>query len=105
MQRPGSPASNNRAGRLRCALHREFRQTGHSKSVDWCATVKLDPAPRFEPGKSFVGSSNGYGEMDPLDQRKGWVTAIYADSGSIRWRYRTATPMLAAILLTASDLW
>jgi glucose dehydrogenase len=73
-------------------------------SVDWCATVKVDPAPRFEPGKSFVGSSNGYGEMDPLDQRNGWVTAVDADSGSIRWRYRSPTPMLAALLPTASGL-
>ncbi len=73
-------------------------------SVDWCATVKLDPQPRFEPGKSFVGSANGYGEMDPLETRNGWVTAIDADSGAIRWRYRTATPMLAAILATASGL-
>jgi PQQ-dependent dehydrogenase (methanol/ethanol family) len=73
-------------------------------SVDWCATVKLDPRPRFEPGKSFVGSVNGYGEMDPLESRNGWVTAIDADSGAIRWRYRTTTPMLAAILPTASGL-
>ncbi|MGB6946332.1 MAG: hypothetical protein WBE37_28305 [Bryobacteraceae bacterium] len=66
MQRPGSPASSNRAGRLR------------------------DPAPRFESGKSFVGSSNGL------------VTTIDADSGSMRWRHRSATPMLAAIRATAS---
>jgi alcohol dehydrogenase (cytochrome c) len=73
-------------------------------SVDWCATVKLDPKPRFDPGKSFVGSSNGYGEMDPLETRSGWVTAIDADSGAIRWRYHAATPMLAAIVATASGL-
>ena len=73
-------------------------------SVDWCATVKLDPQPKFEPGKSFMGSSNGYGLMDPLDTRNGWVTAVDADSGVIRWRYRTTTPMLAAILATASAL-
>jgi alcohol dehydrogenase (cytochrome c) len=73
-------------------------------SVDWCATVKLDPRVRFEAGKSFVGSANGYGEMDPLETRNGWVTAIDADSGVVRWRYRTTTPMLAAILATASGL-
>jgi len=73
-------------------------------SVDWCATVKLDPQPKFEPGKSFVGSANGYGEMDPLDQRSGWVTAVDADSGVIRWRYETKTPMLAALLPTSSGL-
>ncbi len=73
-------------------------------SVDWCATVKLDPQPKFEPGKSFVGSSNGYGFMDPLDTRNGWVTAVDADSGLVRWRYRSTTPMLAAILATASGL-
>jgi alcohol dehydrogenase (cytochrome c) len=73
-------------------------------SVDWCATVKLDPEAKFEPGKSFVGSKNGYGEMDPLETRNGWVTAVEADSGLIRWRYQTGTPMLGAILATASGL-
>ncbi len=32
------------------------------------------------------------------------VTAIDASSGATRWRYRSATPMLAAILPTASRL-
>jgi alcohol dehydrogenase (cytochrome c) len=73
-------------------------------SVDWCATVKLDPQPRFETGKSFVGSSNGYGEMDPLNQRNGWITAVDANTGAVRWRNRNAQPLLAAILVTASGL-
>jgi alcohol dehydrogenase (cytochrome c) len=73
-------------------------------SVDWCATVKLDPQPKFEAGKSFVGSSNGYGEMDPLETRSGWLTAVDADSGAIRWRHHAPTPMLAAILASASGL-
>jgi alcohol dehydrogenase (cytochrome c) len=72
--------------------------------VDWCATVKLDPKPEFEQGKSFVGSVNGYGEMDPLETRSGWVTAVDADSGAIRWRFHAATPMLAAIVATASGV-
>jgi alcohol dehydrogenase (cytochrome c) len=49
-------------------------------------------------GKPMV---NGYGEMDPLETRSGWVTAIDADSGAIRWRYHAATPMLAGIVATA----
>jgi alcohol dehydrogenase (cytochrome c) len=73
-------------------------------SVDWCATVKLEPQAQFEAGKAFLGSSNGYGLMDPLDTRNGWVNAIDADSGKLRWRYRTPKPLLAAILLTASGL-
>lgn len=73
-------------------------------SVDWCATVKLDSQPKFEAGKSFVGSSNGYGEMDPLTQRNGWITAVEADTGEIRWRKRNDEPMLAAILVSASGL-
>lgn len=73
-------------------------------SVDWCASVKLDPQPRFEAGKSFVGSVNGYGEMDPLAERVGWTTAVDPDTGAIRWRTRNSQPMLAAILPTASGL-
>jgi alcohol dehydrogenase (cytochrome c) len=73
-------------------------------SVDWCTTIKLDPKPpKFEAGKPFVGSANGFGTMDPSG-KKGWVTAVDADSGAMRWRYQAATPMVAGIVVTASGL-
>lgn len=72
-------------------------------STDWCATIKMDPKPpKFEAGKPFTGSSNGFGTMDPT--RKGWVTAVDADSGAVKWKYQAATPMVGGILATASGL-
>jgi alcohol dehydrogenase (cytochrome c) len=72
-------------------------------STDWCATVKLDPKPpKFEPGKPFIGSANGFGTMD--EARKGWLTAVDADTGTMRWHYQAATPLVAGIVATASGL-
>jgi alcohol dehydrogenase (cytochrome c) len=40
--------------------------------------------------------------MDP--QKKGWITAVDADSGAVKWRYQAATPMVAGITVTGSGL-
>jgi PQQ-dependent dehydrogenase (methanol/ethanol family) len=73
-------------------------------SVDWCSTVKLDPkAVKFEPGQAFTGSSNRFGDMDP-GGGKGWVTAVDAETGAVKWRYQTSTPMVGAVTATASGL-
>jgi alcohol dehydrogenase (cytochrome c) len=73
-------------------------------SVDWCAIVKLDPnPPKFEPGKPFIGSANGFGTMD-ASPKKGWLTAVDADTGAVRWRYQSGTPMVAGIVATAAGL-
>ncbi|HEY7335847.1 MAG TPA: PQQ-binding-like beta-propeller repeat protein [Bryobacteraceae bacterium] len=72
-------------------------------SVDWCAEVKLDTKPpKFEAGKPFVGSANGFGTMD--EKQQGWLTAVDADTGSVRWKFQSATPMVAGVLVTASGL-
>ena len=41
---------------------------------------------------------------DPLGQARGWVTAIDASTGAIRWRYESRRPMLAGVTATSSDL-
>jgi alcohol dehydrogenase (cytochrome c) len=72
-------------------------------AVDWCSTVKLDTKPPvFEPGRQFLGSSNGFGVYD--SRKAGWVTAVDADSGVVRWRRETAGPVVAGIAVTASGL-
>jgi PQQ-dependent dehydrogenase (methanol/ethanol family) len=72
-------------------------------SIDWCSLVKLDPKPvKFEPGKPFVGSTNGFGTMD--EKKQGWVTAVDADTGAVRWKYQSATPMVAGLAATSSGL-
>jgi len=72
-------------------------------SVDWCSTLKLDPKlPAFEEGKAFLGSLNDYGVHD--SKKTGWVTAVDADTGAVRWRYASPAPMLAGLVATASGL-
>jgi alcohol dehydrogenase (cytochrome c) len=72
-------------------------------SIDWCTTLKMDSKlPTYEPGKNFLGSANDFGQKDA--RKLGWVTAVDADTGAIRWRFQAATPMVAGIVATAGGL-
>jgi alcohol dehydrogenase (cytochrome c) len=50
-------------------------------AVDWCSMTR-----------------------DPPEQSSGWLTAIDAASGKVRWQYKSARPMLAAVTVTSSSL-
>jgi len=69
-------------------------------AVDWCSTIKLDPD--YDGKKNFLGSANAFGDHDP--DALGWVTAVDADSGAVRWKFKTASPMVAGIAVTAGGL-
>lgn len=72
-------------------------------SVDWCTTLKLDDElPVFEPGEAFLGSADGFGQKDA--RKLGWVTAVDADTGTVRWRFEAPQPMVAGIAVTAGGL-
>jgi alcohol dehydrogenase (cytochrome c) len=75
-------------------------------AIDWATTIKLGGPETLkkEAGKPFIGSSNAFGDQDPKDQRFGHVTAVDADSGQVRWKYDTDTPMVAALTPTAGGL-
>jgi alcohol dehydrogenase (cytochrome c) len=75
----------------------------YTNAVDWCSTVKIDTKPPvFEAGKQFLGTTNGFGVYD--SRKAGWVTAVDADSGVVRWRQEIAAPVVAGIAVTASGL-
>lgn len=40
--------------------------------------------------------------MDPTAQ--GWLTAVDASTGNVRWRYRSPRPMVAAVTATAGGV-
>jgi alcohol dehydrogenase (cytochrome c) len=42
--------------------------------------------------------------MDPTDRWKGWVVALDAETGAIRWQVQTPKPMVAGITATAGGL-
>jgi alcohol dehydrogenase (cytochrome c) len=78
-------------------------------SVDWCSTVRIDPPEKLKNklGIPWTGSAklmDPFGVMDSLSNRRGWLTAIDADDGSVKWRYASPTPLVAGVTATAGGL-
>ncbi|HWR35069.1 MAG TPA: PQQ-binding-like beta-propeller repeat protein [Clostridia bacterium] len=75
--------------------------------IDWCTSVKLAPlsAMKGAPGQPWNGShDSSFGKQDPVEQWRGWVTAIDADTGKVAWKYQAPTPVAAAVTATAGGL-
>ena len=76
-------------------------------AVDWCTSIQLvhpDSIPSPLP-MDFTGHrAGGFGDFDPKERWRGWITATDADAGEIRWRYQAATPILAAVTTTAGGI-
>ncbi len=68
-------------------------------AVDWCGTYSASENPRYVPGQNFMGG--GY-RSDRTSQ--GWITAIDASTGKVRWRYRSPKPIIAALTVTSGNL-
>lgn len=79
-------------------------------SVDWCTTLATYSAD--QPGKlrgkeslPWTGSSSLRAPFGVNEHaRRGWLTAIDADDGSIKWRYASPTPLIAGVTATAGDV-
>jgi alcohol dehydrogenase (cytochrome c) len=59
------------------------------------------------PAKPFTGGTDAeqpFGKVDPKEKWKGYVTAVNADDGSVKWQYRSPTPMVAGITATGGGL-
>lgn len=78
-------------------------------AIDWCTSVKLQRLDtlRGTPGQAWTGMDDAqlaFGKMDPTDRWRGWVTAIDAETGAIRWKVQTPKPMVAGITATAGGV-
>ena len=78
-------------------------------ATDWCTSVKLaDPGTlEGKPGMPWTGVTNpaeSFGKFDPQEKWGGWLSAFDADTGALRWKYHSPTPILAAVTATASGL-
>jgi alcohol dehydrogenase (cytochrome c) len=69
-------------------------------AVDWCGRYNQTPG-RLEGPMGFLGG--GY-IPDPAASARGWIVAVDAGSGVIRWKLRTGSPAVAAITPTAAGL-
>ena len=81
----------------------------YANSIDWCTSVKLLPVEKMKggPGMPWTGMDHpqlAFGVQDPVERWKGWITAVDADSGAVRWQVQTPKPMVAAITATAGGL-
>lgn len=75
--------------------------------TDWATSVKLAPTSKLvgQSGKSWSGAFDaGFGRQDPKSQWGGYLTALNADTGVIRWQLRTPTPLISGVTPTAGGL-
>jgi alcohol dehydrogenase (cytochrome c) len=70
-------------------------------AVDWCGVFKKADDARFVPGQFYMG---GTVVDDPPDKSRGWLTAIDASTGAVKWKHESPRPMLAAVATTSADL-
>jgi alcohol dehydrogenase (cytochrome c) len=79
-------------------------------SIDWCTTLATYSAD--QPGKikgkealPWTGSNKLRAPFGANDStRRGWLTAIDADNGTIKWRDASPTPIIAGVTATAGDV-
>jgi alcohol dehydrogenase (cytochrome c) len=78
----------------------------YTGAVDWCTTLRLMPleqTPRSTPGRPWTGAQdNLFGEHDT--SARGWITAIDADSGELRWKFQTPNVQISAVTPTSGGL-
>jgi len=55
----------------------------------------------YVAGELFYG---GDPIQDPVDQASGWVTAINASNGAVKWQYHAAAPVVGGITPTAGNV-
>jgi alcohol dehydrogenase (cytochrome c) len=68
-------------------------------AVDWCSHYVLDHEVEFVPFRTYLG-----GASPMITQARGWLTAVDASTGAVRWRYHSERPMIAAVTATAGGL-
>jgi alcohol dehydrogenase (cytochrome c) len=69
--------------------------------VDWCTTFAAFEETRYIPGRIYMG---GTADLDPPERAQGWITAIDASTGTVRWKHHSSRPMLASVTATAGNL-
>ncbi len=73
----------------------------YAGAVDWCTTFMAFEDARPIPGKNYMGGTTN---MDPAPRAQGWVTAIDAPTGAVKWKYRSTRPIVAAVTTTGGNL-
>jgi len=69
-------------------------------AVDWCYRLSSASYGPHVPGNPYLGGKMDRG--DPVGT--GWITALNADTGKLRWRFKTPAPVIGAITPTAGNI-
>jgi len=80
------------------ALNRELNVL-YVNAVDWCSKFTSAETVRHIPGRLYMG---GTVEFEPDAQ--GWITAVDASTGAVKWRYQSKRPMVSAITATKGNV-
>jgi alcohol dehydrogenase (cytochrome c) len=76
------------------------RMTLFVGAVDLCMILKSVPGSSYTPrGLNFGGGTAPSGDMP-----SGWVTAVDANTGEVRWKYHSATPVIGGVTATAGGI-
>jgi alcohol dehydrogenase (cytochrome c) len=78
-------------------------------AVDWCSIVRVGTARELADrvGVPWTGSAHTrepFGTFDPPSRKRGWLTAVDAEDGHIRWQRAAQTPLVAGVLATAGGV-
>ncbi|GJH14534.1 PQQ-binding-like beta-propeller repeat protein [Caballeronia novacaledonica] len=82
------------------AAYNPKQQTLYVGSVDWCMVFKSGDA-QYRPGGFYYGTGVSFA---PKDSGKGWVSAVDATTGALRWKHETEAPVVAAVTPTAGGM-
>ncbi|HJU88464.1 MAG TPA: PQQ-binding-like beta-propeller repeat protein [Gemmatimonadaceae bacterium] len=71
-------------------------------AVDWCTTVRVSAKKlRNVKGLPWTGSAERFVPFGANDTTsRGWMTAVDAEDGSVRWKYESPTPLVAGVTPT-----
>jgi alcohol dehydrogenase (cytochrome c) len=70
-------------------------------AVDWCTLLQRDDSAEYKKGSPFYGGRMT-NIMDPAPT--GWITAVDADTGAVRWKFHAPAPIVSGITPTGGGI-
>jgi len=80
------------------ALNREMNML-FVNAVDWCSKFTSAETVRHIPGRMYMG-----GTVEFEAESQGWLTALEASTGAVKWKYRSKRPMVSAVTTTKGNV-
>ncbi|MGH8362730.1 MAG: c-type cytochrome, partial [Gammaproteobacteria bacterium] len=70
-------------------------------AVDWCYIYKRGKDYKYVPGGTYFGTSAA---PEAGDTGSGWVSALNATTGALRWKFHAPAPVVAGVTPTAGGI-